>query len=158
MRLRNALGANAYGSLRDGVFVTIEALDRYLQRFLDSRGISHEPLETAGGIHIQEYTISNVEFELAYFPDHEMLGLFAHLFEIGPSTPQSVYGHLLSLNHGDSGDGAFCLDEDRNLVKYLTVREFHDLDFEEFINLIDNFLTCVNQYQGDLKESYGGMA
>ncbi len=121
----------------------IELVDGYLAHFGEAVGVRFPPLDELGYSEVQR---GSATVGINVLAEDRVLLLLARVGRVPRDDPESLLRQLLEANFLDTGEAAFAIDPERDLVFVRAMRRIDGLDYQEFEDLLQAVATVADEW------------
>lgn len=126
-----------------------EQINGFIARFGELVGVKFDPLDQDGYASMRR---GAAVIGLNVLEERGVLMLLAPTIRVPEQGQAALFRRLLELNLVATGDAAFAVDSQRNIVCLRALRALHGMDFEAFVDLLDAVATTADEWTEKLRD------
>lgn len=130
----------------------LATVSEYIARFSQMIGVTIPPPDTDGYTQVAR---GSATIGINILEDKGLLMFLAPVLDLAtvpPTKTEALYRRVLELNYLETEDGAFAIDGGKLYVRSL--RGLEQLDFEEFVDLLDTVARIADTWDDQLKTEF----
>ncbi len=121
----------------------ITLVDAYLARFGEEVGVRFPPLDDLG---YSEVRRGSATVGINVIAEDRVLLLLARVGRVPRDEPGALFRRLLEANFLDTGEAAFAIDPEQDIVFVRAMRRIDGLDYQEFEDLLQAVATVADEW------------
>lgn len=130
----------------------LATVSEYIARFSQMIGVTIPPPDADGYTQVAR---GSATIGINVLEDKGLLMFLAPVLDLAnvpPAKTEALYRRVLELNYLETEDGAFAIDGGKLYVRSL--RGLEQLDFEEFVDLLDTVARIADTWDDQLKTEF----
>ncbi len=130
-----------------------ELVQDYIQRFSELIGVPIDPLDADGFTQVAR---GSATVGINVVEQKGFILFLAPIMEVPAARREEFFRQLLELNYLETEDGAFAIDKSSGRVYLRALRPLENLDWDEFVDLLDTIARVADEWDDKLKAQFGG--